>query len=247
MFMDADAGNPLLDYFIANSNRKIHKWLGYFDVYHRVLAPYRGRPIKFLEIGIQNGGSAHMWRNYLGTQATVVGVDIDPQCRSLEAEGFEVWIGDQADPAFWQQLLEKHPSFDVVLDDGGHTMQQQIVTFNALFPALRNGGLFICEDTHTSYFPAHGGGLKRAGTFHEFVKELIDQQHAWYHQPLAELNQGGYLARHLYALSVYESIVVMEKRLKNPPLALVRGGEGHVAMPQTGSYIDLRRAFGVPD
>ena len=82
---------------------------------------------------------------------------------------------------------------------------------------------------------------------HEFVKELIDQQHAWYHQPLAELAKDGYLARHLYALSVYDSIVVMEKRQKNPPFALVRGGEGHVNVPQTGSFIDLRRAFGVPD
>jgi Methyltransferase domain len=239
--------NPLTDYFMRNSGRVIHKWVDYFDVYHRSFERFRGRPITFVEIGVQNGGSARMWRHYFGEQATIIGIDIDPECRSLEDEGFEIWIGDQADPAFWSDFLEAHPRIDVVLDDGGHTMDQQLVTFHALFEALSNGGVYLCEDTHTSYFPGYGGGLRRPGTFHEHVKGLIDEMHAWYHAPLAELSEGAYLAKHLYSIAVYDSIVVLEKRRKNPPLALARGQEGHRGVPLAMTHADLRGLLGVPE
>lgn len=244
--MDMDA-NPLLTYFMRNSGRSIHKWVEYFDIYHRSLARFRGQPITFLEIGVQNGGSARMWRDYFGPEATIIGVDIDPRCKELESEGLEIWIGDQAKPEFWQEFSARHPQIDVVLDDGGHTMAQQIVTFEALFKTVKNGGVYLCEDTHTSYFPSHGGGLKRPGTFHEYVKGLIDDMHAWYFSPIEDLPAVSYMAQHLYALAVYDSIVVIEKRKKNPPLALARGYESHINNPLAMSFLDLRRACGIPD
>lgn len=243
---DTADDNPLLAYFMRGGGAAMHKWVDCFDVYHRCLARFRGRPITFLEIGIQNGGSARMWREYFGPEARIIGVDIDPACKALEQQGFEVWIGDQADPAFWQQFSAAHPVLDVVLDDGGHTMQQQIVTFEALFPTLRQFGLYLCEDSHTSYFPGHGGGIDRAGTFHEYVKDLIDSMHAWYHAPLDTLSQQ-YWAWNLYSISVYDSIVVMEKRPRNPPVALARGHGGHVNNPPAMTYLEMRRIFGVAD
>lgn len=244
--MNGNTGNPLLEDFISNGGRCIHKWVDYFEVYHRCFQRYRGRPIVFVEIGVQNGGSTHMWRRYLGPQAKIIGVDIDPACKTLEKEGFEIWIGDQADPQFWEQFKRVHPAVDVVLDDGGHTMSQQIQTFNALFPILSDGGTYLCEDTHTSYFPRHGGGLRRDGTFHEFVKNLIDDMHAWYHAPLSHVDSA-YMAKNLYSLAIYDSIVVMEKRRKNPPLILARGADGHRKNPPAMTHVDMRRAFGVPD
>jgi len=240
--------NPLLTYFMANSGRAIHKWLDYFDVYHRTFAKFRGRPIKFLEIGVQNGGSMHMWRNYFGPHAQIIGVDIDPRCAALRSEGFDIWIGDQGDPQFWLGFLAKRQGIDVVLDDGGHTMAQQIGTFEALFPALRDGGVYLCEDTHTSYFPSHGGCIRAPGTFIEYIKDLIDDMHGWWHQPLSSL-RGDCMARQLYSLSVYDSMVVMEKRRKNPPLSLSGGAQTIVQPPppRCMDHLDLRRALGVPD
>lgn len=239
-------GNPLLDDFISHAGRGIHKWVHYFDVYHRCLDRFRGQAIKFVEIGVQNGGSAHLWRRYLGPHAQIIGIDVDPACQALEREGFEIWIGDQADPEFWRRFKQTHGCVDVVLDDGGHTMRQQITTFEALFPALADGGVYLCEDTHTSYFPGHGGGLRRAGTFHEYVKALVDEMHAWYYAPLSKLDQA-YLARHLYSISFFDSIVVMEKRSKNPPLILARGSVGHKKNPPAMTHVEMRRLFGVPD
>lgn len=244
--LDAFAGNPLLAYFVRNGGRIVHKWVDYFEVYHRAFERFRGRPVKFLEIGVQNGGSAHMWRSYFGLQATIIGMDVDPNCRALEAEGFEIWIGDQGDPQLWREFLAKHPDIDIVLDDGGHTMTQQIVTFEALFPALSDGGVYLCEDTHTSYFPSYGGGLRQPGSFHEYVKGLIDDMHAWYHAPAHSLDDA-WMARNLYSIAVYDSMVVMEKRRKNPPLALPRGSEGHNRTVTAMNHLDLRRACGVPD
>lgn len=243
----ADPPNPLLDVFIRNSGRMIHKWLHYFEIYHRTFERYRGRPITFLEIGIENGGSARMWRDYFGPQARIIGVDVNPNCKALEEDGFEVWIGDQGDPAFWSQFLKQHPAVDVVLDDGGHTMRQQVVTFEALFGAVSDGGTYLCEDTHTSYMRLYEGGLRAPNTFHEHVKGLIDEMHAWYYAPLAELAEGAYMAKNIQSICVYDSVVVIEKRLKNPPMALARGYESHAPSPHGLTYLDLRRATGVPD
>ncbi len=240
------ASNPLLQDFIANCGRSIFKWVDYFEVYHRAFARYRGRPITFVEIGVQNGGSTHMWRRYFGAQAKIIGIDVDPSCKALEKDGFEIWIGDQADPNFWDEFCAKHPAADVILDDGGHTMQQQIVTFEALFPILRHGGTYLCEDTHTSYFPAHGGGMGRPGTFLEHVKGLIDEMHAWYHAPLSELKYSD-IANQLYSIGIFDSIVVLEKRRKNPPLTIARGYDGHIQNPPAMTHVDMRRTFGIPD
>jgi hypothetical protein len=204
-------GNPLLDYFVSNNERAIHKWIDYFDVYHRFFQSYRGLSINFCEIGVQNGGSTQMWKNYFGDQAKIIGVDIDNNCKLLEKEGVEIWIGDQADPAFWQGFKQKHLNLDIVLDDGGHTMQQQITTFVELFPILNDGGLFLCEDTHTSYFPRYGGGKGKPDTFHEFVKNLMDEMHAWYHAPLSKMAEQ-YFAQHIYSISIFDSIIVIEKK-----------------------------------
>lgn len=242
---ETDRGNPLLEDFIYNTDRVIHKWLSYFDVYHRVFNKFRGRPIKFIEIGVQNGGSTKMWSRYFGSSAQIIGIDIDPACKSLEKEGYEIWIGDQADPGFWKGFKEVHPSFDIVLDDGGHTMGQQITSFNELFPALVDGGIYLCEDTHTSYFETHGGGLNKPGTFHEYVKSMIDSMHAWYYVPLGSI-ESEYLANYLYAISVYDSMVVLEKKKKNPPLTFPRGYGGHLRLP-TLDLAAIRHIHGIPD
>ena len=249
-FSDSTGGpqgtNPLLDYFITNTGNIIHKWVDYFDIYHRAFAIFRDRPITFLEIGVQNGGSLAMWREYFGPNATIIGVDIDPECKALEKKGFEIWIGDQSDREFWAEFLHSHPELDVILDDGGHTMAQQIATFECLFPALNQGGVYFCEDVHSSYLPPSGGGLAREGTFIEYVKNLIHGIHGWYHLPIAELPHA-YMMRNLYAISIYDSVIVMEKRLKNPPIALVRGSAGHFSPPAAMDHLDLRRVCGVPD
>ena len=195
--------------------------------------------VNFLEIGVQNGGSAQMWKSYFhGSTFKYTGIDIDPRCKQLEKDGFEVVIGDQGDTDFLEEFVRKNTFYDIILDDGGHTMDQQINSFIALFSRLNNGGIYIVEDTHTSYMPSHGGGLGNQASFIEYIKKEIDNMHGWYNEPVAKKrSETG--CRDINCLAIYDSIVVIEKRRKNPPMALAIGERGHVKTPDFQSYRDI--------
>ena len=79
--------NPLERYFRANQDRLIHKWVHYFEIYHRHFDRFRGRPVTILEFGVSHGGSLQMWRDYFGDQARLYGADIDPRCADLAGPG----------------------------------------------------------------------------------------------------------------------------------------------------------------
>ncbi|MAA73849.1 MAG: hypothetical protein CMN28_03990 [Salinisphaeraceae bacterium] len=143
----------------------------YFDTYDHLFGPYRNRPITFVEIGVLGGGSLFMWRDFLGPDARIIGVDLNPNARKWEAHGFEIFIGSQSDEAFWAGFKRKVGPMDVVLDDGGHTYEQQILTTECLLDGLADGGILVVEDTHTSYM--QGFGAPRF-SFMAYVKQVMD-------------------------------------------------------------------------
>ncbi|MBK6542804.1 MAG: hypothetical protein IPG10_16290 [Flavobacteriales bacterium] len=74
--------NDLERYFHSNQGRLIHKWMHFFDVYDRHFARYRGKEVVILEIGVFQGGSLQMWKNYFGDKARIYGIDINPGARN---------------------------------------------------------------------------------------------------------------------------------------------------------------------
>ncbi len=171
--------NPLFAYFVAHrSGRLLDKWVHYFPIYDRHLASFRDVGARVLEIGVAHGGSLDMWERYLGPSTVLIGVDIDEDTSRLASPARTILIGDQGDPDFLRTVVERHGPFDIVIDDGGHTMQQQITSVETLFPSLNDGGVYIVEDCHTSYWEEFGGGLRRGGTFIEWTKSRIDDLHA---------------------------------------------------------------------
>lgn len=143
----------------------------YFHSYDHFFSKYRNQNITFVEIGILGGGSLFMWRDYFGPNARIIGVDLNPNAKKWESEGFEIYIGSQSDAAFWTEFVEKVGSIDVVLDDGGHTYEQQIITTESLLGSMKDGGIIVIEDTHTSYMNGFGPKSK---SFIEYTKKLID-------------------------------------------------------------------------
>ena len=143
----------------------------YFESYDHFFAQYRNKNITFLEIGVLGGGSLFMWRNFFGKQARIIGIDLNPEAKKWESEGFEIFIGNQSDELFWDNFKKEVGSLDVVLDDGGHTYEQQIITTENLLPIINDGGIIVIEDTHTSYMPGFG---PTSMTFIDYVKNLID-------------------------------------------------------------------------
>ncbi len=209
--------NPLEKYFRQNSKRLIHKWIHYFDIYHRHLGRFRGKPIVVLEFGVSQGGSLQMWRKYFGRRAKIYGVDIDPRCKQFEARRIKIFIGDQEDRDFLRSIAEKIGPIDVLIEDGGHTMGQQIATFEELYPKVKTDGVFLIEDLHTSYWKKYGGGHRRPGTFIEYAKGLTDQLNAWHsREPEFVVDD---FTRTTRSVHFYDSIIVFEKGQVGKPRA----------------------------
>ncbi|MDE8669144.1 DapH/DapD/GlmU-related protein [Pseudarthrobacter sp. H3Y2-7] len=129
----------------------------YFSVYDHLFSRFIGKAPVIVEVGVLNGGSLYMWREFFGSDARIIGVDLNPEAVWLREDGFEIHIGDQTDPQFWEDFFRQVGDVDILLDDGGHTYPQQIVTAASALDHIRNDGLLIVEDTHTSYMTEFGG------------------------------------------------------------------------------------------
>jgi hypothetical protein len=214
---DIQGVNPLIQYLQDNGDaRVVNRWRHYFDIYHRHFARFRRQPLTMIEIGVFNGGSLRMWRDYFGPQATIVGVDVNPECNQFSEPGIDIVIGDQADRTFLRSLADRYPDFAVLIDDGGHRMHQQIATFEELYPRVRSDGVYLCEDTHTSYMPVFGGGYRQPHTFIETVKPLIDHLNAFHSPDHSQLAPGDF-TRTTDSMHFYDSVLVIEKRPRGPP------------------------------
>ncbi len=208
--------NDLEKHFTENTGRLIHKWKHYFEIYDRHFARFRGTDVHIVEFGVSQGGSLQMWKKYFGPKARIFGVDINPHCQQLEEAQIEIFIGDQADRKFLKSLVKKIPRIDILIDDGGHTMKQQINTFEEIFPHVAAKGVYLCEDLHTSYWPDFGGGHRKPGTFIEYSKNFIDRLHAWHSLQANRLNVTEF-TRSVHSLHYYDSILVIEKRTMEQP------------------------------
>lgn len=208
--------NDLRAFFDRHDGRLLHKWHHYFDIYDRHFSRFRGRPICIVEFGVSQGGSLQMWRDYFGPGATIYGVDINPNCKQFEGPGVHITIGDQEDREFLKAFARSLPPIDILIDDGGHTMKQQIHTFEELFPSVQPDGVYLIEDLHTSYWAKWGGGHKKAGTFIELSKTFIDSINAWHSQEPGRLSPDDF-TRSVRSLHFYDSVLVIEKHPMIPP------------------------------
>ena len=217
--------NALESFVLNNKGRVVHKWRHYLEVYDRHLSRFRNQRVSILEIGIQHGGSLEMWKSYFGSGVSIYGVDVNPHCKELESEQVKVFIGDQEDTAFLADLRDSMPRLDIIIDDGGHTMKQQIATFRELFPQVAEGGVYLCEDIGTSYRRYSGGGSPgKRGTFIDLAKRLIDAQNAWFadEKCKAELPVTDQ-TRTLYSMHFYPGVLVIEKQERSAPAEIRTG------------------------
>jgi 23S rRNA U2552 (ribose-2'-O)-methylase RlmE/FtsJ len=209
--------NDLEKYFRQNNQNLIHKWIHYFDVYDRYFNTFRDKEIVLLEIGVSQGGSLQMWKNYFGPKARIYGIDIDPRCKELEEENIKIFIGSQSDRKFLGEIRRSVPPVDILIDDGGHTMVQQRVTFEELFDHVKENGVYLCEDLHTSYWLTHGGGYRRRGSFIQYSKNFIDLLNA-YHSEQRSLRVNKF-TQSVDSIHYFDSMIVIEKRKKEKPYA----------------------------
>ncbi len=226
---------------VAEAFASVASWQkieSYFEVYDRYFAPLRGKPVKMLEIGVARGGSIAGWKKYFGeAELDYTGLDINPDCNRFARKGVKIVIGDQMDRSLLADVARAGP-YDIIIDDGGHVTGQQIVSFEQLFPAVRDGGYYVVEDTHTSFWPSYHsnftiGSTKIRGGFLDYAPALIRSQMEFWWSPDSDTRSKqpresrppldlGTHAKEIYAISFYDSLVVIEKRARPEPLNIVR-------------------------
>jgi len=175
--VETDAFNPFMNVFYQlQENRKevakefpelpfFDSWAHYQEGYHNHFHRFRGKPnVTFMEIGIQSGGKIGTMRDYFGPGFQYIGVDINNSTRMFDsADWIHVEIGDSGDRDVLRSLKKKYPRIDIFLDDGGHTMAQQMLTLEEMLPHIHEEGVFLCEDLSTSWKDTfhgnHFGGM----------------------------------------------------------------------------------------
>jgi hypothetical protein len=215
-----------MEEFEHHSGRLLGKIHHFFDVYEAHFVRFRGGPVRMLEIGVDGGGSLELWQRYLGGAAQIHGIDLNPAAKANAPEGSTVHIGSQGDADFLRSVAREHGPFDIVLDDGSHEMDDQILSFETLYPTMSDRGLYVCEDAFTSYWREYGGELGGRHTFMEFVKRRVDDLHAyWAMDANVEPTE---FTRTTRAIHVYSGTVLFQRHPVEVPVYAIRcQGERH--------------------
>lgn len=137
---------------ITNTDKSRHKYknLSYLDIYERYFEKIRDKVKCFVEIGVLNGASVEMWSRYF-PNATIYGIDINPECKKYETDKIKIIIGDQNNDNFLLELKNLLPDIDILLDDGSHITSHQIKTYNHLYCKIKENGFYVIEDLRNSY------------------------------------------------------------------------------------------------
>ena len=208
--------------FNNHKGRRVIKWNHYLDIYEKLFIPFKDKEIKLLELGVMYGGSLQLFKQYF-EKGHIYGIDIYEECLKYEEPRISINIGSSNDEKFLKAFGESNGKFDIIIDDASHRMRHQINAFETLFPFLNNNGIFVIEDVHTSYWLDFGGGLKRKGTFIEYSKNLIDYLNSQ-HSEQSDF-RSNYYSNNIFSITFYDSIVVIEKKIKNKKYYVMEKGE----------------------
>tara|TARA_B100001094_G_scaffold281077_1_gene292299 strand:+ start:761 stop:1630 length:870 start_codon:yes stop_codon:yes gene_type:complete len=195
----------------------VGKWVHYLEAYERHFARFRGKAVTIVEIGLKEGGSLKLWRDYFGPQARIFGADVFEGSLSFERKpryGFpeRIILGDQGSESFWEDLRWALPSgrCDILIDDGSHQPRHMVKSMEMSLTMLNPGGVYVCEDAH--------------GSRHEFMRHLFsrfvyslddDTDPRVRTKTLHAFNYGGGVApnddqQHVFAVSIYPYLAVVE-------------------------------------
>jgi len=211
----------------GNLTHQCDKFEHYFELYEQWFAKFVNKSPKVLEVGVLYGGSAEMWSKYFGSGTVVHGVDIYPQCS--ETDYLKITRGDQGSEEFWESFNSPEDGFDIVIDDGSHDSPHQITTLKKTFKLLKDGGVYWCEDVHTSYYKGvrvRDGGYLNSKSYLEYSKRVINvlnAHHTFYAIGVGETPTGPHVDQELIDLygrirgiHFYDSIVIIEKGKRRP-------------------------------
>jgi MycE methyltransferase N-terminal len=207
--------NQLASRFVTDKWGLVH-W--YTPYYERHFAPFADEEVRVLEIGIggyhdleSGGASLRMWQQFF-RRGIVYGLDVYE--KRLDTPRIRTIQGDQSDKEFLRRMSEEHGPFDIIVDDGSHFNRDVLASFDALFPLLKEGGIYAIEDLQTAYWPSWGGDDEDTAaptTSIGFLKKLID---GLYHREY-EAGKPSYLDENVLGLYFYHNLAFVLKGANN--------------------------------
>src|SRR4030042_7005272 len=192
----------------------------YAQHYETHFAPIRQKQLNILEIGIGGykdpewgGRSLRMWRTYF-PKSRIYGIDIYD--KSLHDERpIKTFRGSQTDEHFLGEVFKRIERVDIIIDDGSHQNEHILFAFKFFFPRLSANGIYVIEDTQTSYWREYGGSsdnLNRLDTTMGFFKSLTDGLN--YTEFKKEKYEPSYYDRHISAIHFYRNLVIVRKGIE---------------------------------
>lgn len=138
----------------------------YIPTYERLFEPRRHDPIRLLEIGICTGGSLVAWAEYFTSpESEIVGLDVTFEHITFEfSSKVKTFLIDA-------RIQSPDGTFDFIIDDGSHYLNDQVMAFVRLKKHLKPGGVYIIEDV---YSVGDANALLTLGKMHGFNTELVD-------------------------------------------------------------------------
>ena len=166
----------LRDAYSAHEGKVSDKWSFYLKEYDRLFEGLRDKAIRLLEIGVQNGGSLEIWAAHFPKAKVILGCDSDPRCKELTFSDNKIAliVGDANSDDVEREIASHTQNFDIVIDDGSHRSSDIVRSFSSYFKHVADGGLYIIEDLHCSYWADYEGGLYDPYSSISFFKRLLD-------------------------------------------------------------------------
>ena len=154
----------------------------YTPIYNELFAPLRDRRIKLLEIGVggygqplSGGLGLSAWAQFF-PNASIYGLDIEEK-RFPTDPRIKILRGSQNDRDVLDRIWHEHGPFDIVIDDGSHDPEHVLTSFRCLYPKMSEDGIYVVEDTQTSFWPHLGGRPDGQGTIFELAAQIAIAMH----------------------------------------------------------------------
>jgi hypothetical protein len=203
----------------------------YTQHYQTHFNPYRLKKINLLEIGVggyddilAGGESLRMWKSFFPF-AKIYSLDIFDKS-FLQERRIKIFKGSQVDAEILERICDEVGSFDLIIDDGSHLNEHVIGSFEFLFPKLKSGGIYVIEDTQTSYWEDYGGcssDFNKKGTIYNYFKSLIDSLN--HEEFLIPEYKKTYYDKNIIAMHFYHNMIFIYKGDNNEPSNKVRDNQ----------------------
>ncbi len=218
-----------------------HNYTPHYKLHFR---KFKYKRIKLLEIGAggfekpyEGGYALRMWKKYFPF-GTIFSIDIYDKS-TIEEKRVKIFQGKQNDKEFLDKVTGMTGDLDIIIDDACHINKYVIESFQILFPKLKDGGIYVVEDTQTSYWKSFGGdseNLNNPETTMSFFKSLADSlNNKEFIKP--NYNQS-YYDKKIVSIHFYHNLVFIYKGNNNEDSNIIINNEdttNRLATNKTGS------------